>query len=191
MCVLVSVLPSVFAWECVFLFFFQAEDGIRDGHVTEVQTCALPISGVRTCRTCEIDKTVFRVFDVADDGTVFMGSYPDASVFSWDPATDEVRDYGPVFTEGQYIWGLTLAGDQLFVGTGNGPGLGQFFQVDTVSGDITRVEYPDEAFTPTVIGELQAVGDIILVPLFGDDHHVRMYDAADGEWVCEDTPASG
>src|SRR5439155_11542948 len=28
----------------VFVFFFQAEDGIRDGHVTGVQTCALPIS---------------------------------------------------------------------------------------------------------------------------------------------------
>src|SRR6266581_6426001 len=26
-------------------FFFQAEDGIRDGRVTGVQTCALPISG--------------------------------------------------------------------------------------------------------------------------------------------------
>src|SRR5690606_40556257 len=34
---------------CVFLspcfFFFQAEDGIRDFHVTGVQTCALPIYG--------------------------------------------------------------------------------------------------------------------------------------------------
>src|SRR6266508_3725206 len=29
-------------------FFFQAEDGIRDGHVTGVQTCALPISPVTT-----------------------------------------------------------------------------------------------------------------------------------------------
>src|SRR5690625_6406378 len=29
---------------CVVVFFFQAEDGIRDGHVTGVQTCALPIS---------------------------------------------------------------------------------------------------------------------------------------------------
>src|SRR5690606_40327298 len=29
-------------------FFFQAEDGIRDFHVTGVQTCALPIS----CATC-------------------------------------------------------------------------------------------------------------------------------------------
>src|SRR5256885_4362048 len=30
------------AWE-FFLFFFQAEDGIRDYKVTGVQTCALPI----------------------------------------------------------------------------------------------------------------------------------------------------
>src|SRR6266487_3574073 len=29
-----------------FFFFFQAEDGIRDGRVTGVQTCALPISEV-------------------------------------------------------------------------------------------------------------------------------------------------
>src|SRR6266511_923207 len=28
-----------------FFFFFQAEDGIRDFHVTGVQTCALPIWG--------------------------------------------------------------------------------------------------------------------------------------------------
>src|SRR5690606_40372737 len=35
------------AWSCpagiVVSFFFQAEDGIRDFHVTGVQTCALPI----------------------------------------------------------------------------------------------------------------------------------------------------
>src|SRR5439155_6903879 len=30
-------------YPCNVLFFFQAEDGIRDGHVTGVQTCALPI----------------------------------------------------------------------------------------------------------------------------------------------------
>src|SRR5690625_7916079 len=36
----ISVIGDVF-------FFFQAEDGIRDGHVTGVQTCALPISSRR------------------------------------------------------------------------------------------------------------------------------------------------
>src|SRR5690606_12725948 len=30
---------------CCVSFFFQAEDGIRDFHVTGVQTCALPIGG--------------------------------------------------------------------------------------------------------------------------------------------------
>src|SRR5256885_12367724 len=34
----------------VFRFFFQAEDGIRDYKVTGVQTCALPISILRTRR---------------------------------------------------------------------------------------------------------------------------------------------
>src|SRR5207302_7976845 len=31
-----------------FFFFFQAEDGIRDFHVTGVQTCALPIWILKT-----------------------------------------------------------------------------------------------------------------------------------------------
>src|SRR5690606_39929304 len=31
---------------CICFFFFQAEDGIRDFHVTGVQTCALPISAI-------------------------------------------------------------------------------------------------------------------------------------------------
>src|SRR5690606_40679549 len=37
------ILPLSF---CFLSFFFQAEDGIRDFHVTGVQTCALPISSV-------------------------------------------------------------------------------------------------------------------------------------------------
>src|SRR5690606_39719618 len=32
------------ALDFYLFFFFQAEDGIRDFHVTGVQTCALPIS---------------------------------------------------------------------------------------------------------------------------------------------------
>src|SRR5690625_7524501 len=31
----------------MLIFFLQAEDGIRDGHVTGVQTCALPIFAER------------------------------------------------------------------------------------------------------------------------------------------------
>src|SRR2546427_1563382 len=35
-----------------FVFFFQAEDGIRDLTVTGVQTCALPISSFWRATTC-------------------------------------------------------------------------------------------------------------------------------------------
>src|SRR5690606_39430737 len=39
-----SILCSSIRSLCLrFFFFFQAEDGIRDFHVTGVQTCALPI----------------------------------------------------------------------------------------------------------------------------------------------------
>src|SRR5699024_11661668 len=34
---------SIFRFVSVGVFFFQAEDGIRDRNVTGVQTCALPI----------------------------------------------------------------------------------------------------------------------------------------------------
>src|SRR6266487_6943155 len=36
---------SVVRFVLFVYFFFQAEDGIRDGRVTGVQTCALPIFG--------------------------------------------------------------------------------------------------------------------------------------------------
>src|SRR5690349_24152516 len=46
-----------------FLFFFQAEDGIRDLYVTGVQTCALPI-----CHRCTA-----RVMAVIDQGRRVAG----------------------------------------------------------------------------------------------------------------------
>src|SRR5207253_10236036 len=55
-----------------FFFFFQAEDGIRDGHVTGVQTCALPISivGPRTDDICYAttnrQAAVKRIADMCD-----------------------------------------------------------------------------------------------------------------------------
>src|SRR3989442_1643537 len=38
------------------VFFFQAEDGIRDADVTGVQTCALPISPARWSRGAAIEQ---------------------------------------------------------------------------------------------------------------------------------------
>src|SRR5256885_10883380 len=40
---------------CVFFFFFQAEDGIRDYKVTGVQTCALPILTLALCQDVQAE----------------------------------------------------------------------------------------------------------------------------------------
>src|ERR1039457_4802968 len=50
-------------WQFGFLFFFQAEDGIRDYKVTGVQTCALPIWIDRVNRTMPTTK-LFKKFIV-------------------------------------------------------------------------------------------------------------------------------
>src|SRR5690625_5600965 len=45
--------------------FFEAEDGIRDGHVTGVQTCALPISEKRHAQQLWSD--LMGCFDIASE----------------------------------------------------------------------------------------------------------------------------
>src|SRR5690606_39476179 len=72
-------------------FFFQAEDGIRDFHVTGVQTCALPISlaawiliniGVYTSESKQ------KSMDVLDllTGSTLLGFFTDPEVIIIGPA---------------------------------------------------------------------------------------------------------
>src|SRR5438876_6296389 len=46
------------------VFFFQAEDGIRAGRVTGVQTCALPISSARNAINAALIAFLAEAFDV-------------------------------------------------------------------------------------------------------------------------------
>src|SRR5256884_3738665 len=71
------------------VFFFQAEDGIRDVAVTGVQTCALPISEVHAHRrrhvvdvpggvtVCDAANTVRDVNDVASSMGVVFSKFSD------------------------------------------------------------------------------------------------------------------
>src|SRR5256885_12794819 len=53
----------------ILFFFFQAEDGIRDYKVTGVQTCALPICGVRfTLDNLDGTAPVLRIVKLTGDG---------------------------------------------------------------------------------------------------------------------------
>src|SRR5690606_40198792 len=64
---------------CILFFFFQAEDGIRDFHVTGVQTCALPIFSARgqvTLSSASLE-TLLHVRDVAN--LLGIGTYAPTS----------------------------------------------------------------------------------------------------------------
>src|SRR5690554_7689967 len=57
--------------ELYFLFFFQAEDGIRDAVVTGVQTCALPISRLASAAVVAqfgVDRALQVNISLADGG---------------------------------------------------------------------------------------------------------------------------
>src|SRR5688572_24213764 len=69
-----------------FFFFFQAEDGIRDLTVTGVQTCALPIFGVRAGDVVALSlgasdlsgaRSIRALYALAYLGAVILPLYPD------------------------------------------------------------------------------------------------------------------
>src|SRR4051794_41801608 len=64
----------------LFFFFFQAEDGIRDGRVTGVQTCALPIYPVPARIAAARGIRRRRARDGATEGTSMSRSRPPAKI---------------------------------------------------------------------------------------------------------------
>src|SRR5699024_7988371 len=79
--------------DCVFVFFFQAEDGIRDRNVTGVQTCALPISAVESVEAGG-PGALGDLYDEVDVGAEFGGAVgvaEDAPVRTGELSGEEVE----------------------------------------------------------------------------------------------------
>src|SRR5690606_41054484 len=73
-------------------FLFQAEDGIRDFHVTGVQTCALPISSSpRTASTVRTAPSATAIAATTRRGSSIMG-IPSAAAAP--PSTSRPRQIG-------------------------------------------------------------------------------------------------
>src|SRR5207253_8513076 len=72
------------------VFFFQAEDGIRDGHVTGVQTCALPIWEPRFLRPDGSAGTVLRTASLLPEEPLPASAPLVLQVSRWDRLKDPV-----------------------------------------------------------------------------------------------------
>src|SRR5258707_9024511 len=69
------------------VFFFQAEDGIRDADLTGVQTCALPISSDENAGLAELTVALFGNDQFGEAG-IFIGRF--VKLFAVDEH-DEIR----------------------------------------------------------------------------------------------------
>src|SRR5699024_11287735 len=89
-----SALGYEFGMYCVLslvglaLFFFQAEDGIRDRNVTGVQTCALPISLYNALKAMRDDKLVKEAL-----GDHIYKAFYEHKMVEWDQYRANVSDW--------------------------------------------------------------------------------------------------
>src|SRR5207253_7116935 len=90
-CVVYECRPfrKIFSLLC---FFFQAEDGIRDGHVTGVQTCALPIY---TLEEAALHRLVLRARESPGRVSVFEGADQAVAESNHSGSASEGSDWTP------------------------------------------------------------------------------------------------
>src|SRR5690625_6542102 len=82
----------------MIFFFFQTEDGIRDGHVTGVQTCALPIftgcsqayTGPSTTQEREIETVSVVELDTSGELNVVTGDHAALTVTAGENVIDRL-----------------------------------------------------------------------------------------------------
>ncbi|WP_406385715.1 hypothetical protein [Streptomyces sp. NBC_01618] len=149
----------------------------------------LPASGtVETVATGVVGETMLRTLVVEPESGVLYGcTYPHAKVYSYDPSTKAVRDYGSVVTDGAYAWGFDLVGGKLWVGTGIGTA--HLIELDPATGARTEIPLPGEfALGATYISGVRTRGDIALVtvnpPLGGTN--TLVWDIAERRWLQPD-----
>ncbi|MCT2583092.1 outer membrane protein assembly factor BamB family protein [Actinophytocola gossypii] len=125
------------------------------------------------------------VWDVAtdDDSVVYGGTSPGGTLFSYDPATGEYRDYGRLDPERSYVRSVDTHGDTVYAGTENPA---RVYAVDTDTGERQALPVPpdlanhEEAWAYDV----DVVGDHLYVR-FGEAFPSPLYvwDIAEGQWV--------
>src|SRR6266508_6659887 len=127
--------------ESVGCFFFQAKDGIRDGHVTGVQTCALPISD-RATR------------DLSSVSGILSGAAP-SPIWLWERVRDELG-----ITEVTTGYGMTECGGAMTLSLPEDP-------LERASATVGRPKLAGAAGLPDADGALVAYKTID--PVTGED----------------------
>ncbi|BCJ37721.1 hypothetical protein Athai_52240 [Actinocatenispora thailandica] len=97
----------------------------------------------------------------APDGTIVAGTYPDAGVWSYDPATGQTRGYGAAVAGEQYARSIAATDTTIFAGVGTHAHL---IAIDRATGDRTDV-LPAQYANRTFVATLALSGDTLAAGL--------------------------
>ena len=117
------------------------------GELVEV---ASGIAGEQMLRTLDID-----------GGTLYGTTYPGATVYTMDLATEEITPLGTIAPESDYAWGLEADDGQLWAGAGLPA---QLYSVDVDTGATTPIALPAEvAASGDFVQRIETYGDIKVI----------------------------
>jgi hypothetical protein len=86
----------------------------------------------------------------APDGLIVAGTYPDAGVHSYDPATGATRSYGTVAPGEQYVRSVAVDERTIYAGIGSHAKLITVDRDSGVTADILPAAYADRTFVATL-----------------------------------------
>ncbi|SEE91714.1 PQQ-binding-like beta-propeller repeat protein [Ruania alba] len=136
-----------------------------------------------------VGERLVRELQLGDDGLLYGSTYPNTKVFSYDPATGEVRDYGSIVDEQDgdtYAEGFSVHDGTAYVGTGMQNG--NLVAVDLDSGEISTMEVPAEYDHISRFYRSQQVGDLIAMafsPGISGGTNTLFWDTAAQDWACD------
>lgn len=133
-----------------------------------------------------VGERLIRSLETDDDGVLYGVTYPNSKLFSYDPETGDIRDYGSVVSDDSYAEGLALHDGTAYVGTGME--VGHAIAVDLESGEMSELEPPSAYGNITRFYKFQSVGDLVAMafsPGLSGGTNVLFWDAVEDEWVCD------
>lgn len=128
-------------------------------------------------------QTNLRKMAVGPDGTVFIGTYPDGLVVSYDPGTGQWTNHGDFGADITYVQSIAVDGRSVFAGTAP---RATVFELDLDTGAKTELPLPAEVANDTNVWGIEAYdGKVFALPVA--TRSLLVHDRASGVWSTADT----
>ena len=117
-----------------------------------------------------------------EQGRIYFGTYPNAKVGRYDPATGEFRDYGTMAPGQSYVRSTAYLDGYLYAGIGIE---GSVVKLNVETGEKETIELPTYggAVQPGMVYQLDAAGKYIVAGISGGNNALLFYDTETGEWA--------